>query len=552
MHFNDVDILEVLLAGNLINLEDAEEARLWAGQNHAPVASYFIQNDILTKNDMGKAVADYYNIVYADLDSRKPPAIQVRKIPEEIGLKYRAVLFDDGIEMVVASDFPAAEGFYEALEEAFPDRRIRLAYALSDEVDAALIHYRKPLDTRFSRIIEENTRVAPNILEEVFKDAITFRASDIHFEPLRETVVVRFRVDGVLREAGRIPFEHYENILNRIKVQSGLRIDRHRQAQDGSLQYLWKQNRYDMRISIIPTVRGEKIVTRVLSSYIEGLTLNNLGLNEKDQITLQAAAKKPFGMIIVSGPTGSGKTTSLYALLRMLNTPEVNITTIEDPVEYKVEGINQVQMNRQTDLTFAKGLRSIVRQDPDIILVGEIRDEETAEIAVNAALTGHLMLSSFHANDAATTIPRLLDMNVEPFLLSSTLELILSQRLVRKIHDDCKETYTLKKADLEKMHTGLSKYFPGVSTEVYRGAGCAECNHSGYEGRTAIFEMIPITRKMRELILENPSTQEVWRLAKKDGAISLFEDGVKKVKEGVTTIDELLRVSEPPYYEEKS
>ena len=410
------------------------------------------------------------------------------------------------------------------------------------------MHYQKPLETRFSKIIESKGRVAPELLEEIFEDALVYNASDIHFEPRPTDVLVRFRVDSVLHEAGRIPKEYYENILNRIKVQSGLRIDEHFAAQDGSLRYEEKDGTVvDMRTSIVPTIEGEKVVLRVLAAYVQGFSLGDLGLTPAHQELLEQAAGKPFGMILVTGPTGSGKTTTLYALLKLINSPDVNITTIEDPVEYKVLGVNQIQVNPQTNLTFAKGLRSIVRQDPDIILVGEIRDEETAEIAVNAALTGHLLYSTFHANDAATAIPRLLDMGIEPFLLASTLEVVVAQRLVRKICEHCKHSVIKSSSDFNtpQLKSTLS-YFEGKSITFYEGKKCETCGHTGYKGRTAIFEFIQITPEMQNLILHSPSTKEIWQLARKEGSRTLFEDGTEKVKAGVTTLEELLRVAEPP------
>jgi type II secretory ATPase GspE/PulE/Tfp pilus assembly ATPase PilB-like protein len=259
---------------------------------------------------------------------------------------------------------------------------------------------------------------------------------------------------------------------------------------------------------------------------------------------LDEAAHKPFGMILVAGPTGSGKTTTLYALLKLLNRSEVNITTIEDPVEYKMRGVNQIQVNPLVDLTFARGLRSIVRQDPDMILVGEIRDEETATIAVNAALTGHLLFSTFHANDAATAIPRLLDMGVEPFLLVSTLEVIIAQRLARKLCEHCRGSVTMSVQDLPK---GTEEFFGGKKkVTLYRGKGCPACGHSGYKGRTAIFELISMTDELRELVLKNPTTQQIMDCARAHGSRSMFEDGLEKVKIGATTLDELLRVAAPP------
>ena len=278
------------------------------------------------------------------------------------------------------------------------------------------------------------------------------------------------------------------------------------------------------------------------------MRIDDLGLHvslQKDQELFLKAAKKPFGMILVTGPTGSGKSTTLYALIKTLNHQSVNITTIEDPVEYKVTGINQIQVNTQTDLTFAKGLRSIVRQDPDIVLVGEIRDLETAEIAVNAALTGHLLFSTFHANDAATAIPRLLDMGVEPFMMASSLELVIAQRLVRKICTQCRISFTTTPSELEKMLLGAKRFFPDALS-LYKGKGCNNCGNTGYKGRTAIFEFIQVQGEMQELVLKSPSTSEITDLARKGGFHSLFEDGLDKVKNGITTIEELLRVALPP------
>ncbi|MFZ2881813.1 MAG: GspE/PulE family protein, partial [Candidatus Moraniibacteriota bacterium] len=357
------------------------------------------------------------------------------------------------------------------------------------------------------------------------EDALILNASDIHFEPQVDIVVIRFRVDGVLQEVGRIPKTYYDNMLNRIKVQANLRTDEHASAQDGAIHYENAENTADIRVSMVPILDGEKVVMRILSKYVRGFNLSSLGLSAENERILNEAVKKPFGMILVVGPTGSGKTTTLYSLIRMLNRTEVNIATIEDPVEYKIQGINQIQVNKETNLTFSQGLRSIVRQDPDIILVGEIRDDETVEISVNAALTGHLLFSTFHANDAETAIPRLLDMKIEPFLLASTIELIIAQRLVRRICENCRYSY------LEKKQT------------FYKGKGCDVCNNTGYKGRIAIFEFIQVTQEMQDLVLKHPSSNEIWKLAKKQGSKTLFEDGMEKVKNGTTTLEELRRVA---------
>ncbi|MFI5206317.1 MAG: GspE/PulE family protein, partial [Candidatus Paceibacterales bacterium] len=340
--------------------------------------------------------------------------------------------------------------------------------------------------------------------------------------------------------AGRIPKQYYENILNRVKVQSRMRTDEHFSAQDGAIRYEKNGTAIDLRVSVVPTIDGEKIVIRLLAQYMKSFALDDLGLSKKHQELILQAAQKPFGMILVTGPTGSGKTTTLYALIKYLNSPEINIITIEDPVEYKILGVNHIQVNNATNLTFAQGLRSIARQDPDVILVGEIRDRETADISVNAALTGHLLFSTFHANDSASAIPRFLEMGIEPFLLSSTLQLAVAQRLVRKICEKCR--YSYKESSPEVLHYFSDvKNMPGQPEMVlYKGKGCPNCSGTGYRGRTAIFEIINITVQMQDLILTNPSSQQIWQLAKSQGSEPLFVDGLEKVKNGITTIEELL------------
>jgi len=547
MRIKEDQLKKILLQSNYVTEEEIVKAEQYAKEHQTTLDAYFFTESILTKDLLGQAIAESFKVEYIDLNSNLPSSEQVLKISEEIAKKFRVVLSSEKKNvLIITTDDPEQKDLLTELNKVFPDKKIIIAYSLPEDIDAIFIYYQKPLETRFSKIIANQKRVAPEILDEIFSDALVYNASDIHFEPQNKDILVRFRMDGVLREAGRIPKEYYENILNRIKVVSGLRIDEHFAAQDGSMRFEKDGRIIDLRTSIVPTVEGEKIVLRVLFAYIQGLALGDLGLSAGDQEKLEEAVKKPFGMILVTGPTGSGKTTSLYALLKILNQPDVNITTIEDPVEYKMLGVNQIQTNLQTNLTFAKGLRSIVRQDPDIILVGEIRDEETAEITVNAALTGHLLLSTFHANDAATAIPRLLDMQVEPFLLASTLEIIIAQRLVRKICEKCRYSVDMTQLELSKKLKSSKQFFKEKTVTLYQGKGCPDCNNSGYKGRIAIFEFVQITPEMENLILKSPSTQQIWKLAHEQGSHTLFEDGIEKVKNGVTTLEELLRVAEPP------
>lgn len=544
-----VVLRELLVSKGYLEIYDVERAEKEAKERNISLTNYLQEAGLVTKDLLGQAYSELYHVPYADLNTNEPTKEQVLKIPEEIAKKFNVVLFSENEkEVIVTTNNPLAEGLLGSVSPHFPGRRIHVGYSLLEDIEVAFSNYRKTLSARLNSILDKDGSNAPAIFDEVLIEAFSNHASDIHLEPREREVVIRFRTDGVLREVGRLPKELYENILNRIKVMSGLRVDEHFGAQDGSIRYTLERDgrTFDMRTSIVPTIEGEKIVLRILASHVKGLALTDLGLSSGDQEKFRQAAHKPFGMILVTGPTGSGKTTTLYTLLKLLNKPGVNITTIEEPVEYRMSGINQIQVNPKTNLTFAKGLRSVVRQDPDVILVGEIRDKETAEIAVNAALTGHLLLSTFHANDAATAIPRLMDMGVQPFLISSTIELIVAQRLARKICERCRYSIDVSHADIAKKHKVLGKFFSEKTTTLYQGKGCDACGGTGYRGRTAIFELISVTPEIQELILKNPSSVEIWNIAKKQGVRSMFQDGLDKVRAGVTTLEELQRVAELP------
>ncbi len=547
MNLDDPKIKDILLKEDFVTEEDIKGAEEFIKKHdEISLVDYLLLERLITRELLGEAIAEFFKIPYWNLTVRQPVRDQVLRLPENISKIKRIVLLaEDEKSITITSDIPEQQSLPE-LKKLFKGKDIILNYSLPEEIEDIFVHYRKPLETRFNNIIKQQKEIAPEIIDAILEDAVTYKTSDIHFEPQENEAVVRFRIDGMLREAGRVPKEYYEYILNRTKVQARLRIDEHFTPQDGAIRHITPKGAIDMRVSITPTIDGEKICIRLLSQYVQNFTLASLGFSPTNQKLIGKAIRKPFGMILTTGPTGSGKTTTLYALLKILHRPEINITTIEDPVEYKIIGVNQIQTNVQANLTFAEGLRSIVRQDPDIILVGEIRDAETVEIAVNAALTGHLLLSTFHANDAATAIPRLLDMGVEPFLLASTLEILVAQRLVRKLCPVCRYSIPINMREIRKILPYAAYYFPGKQRSLYRAKGCNSCGNSGYKGRTAIHEVIQITPEMENLILENPSTQQIWDLARKQGAKSLFEDGLEKVKRGVTTLKELLRVASPP------
>lgn len=536
----------ILLKESYISKEDSETAEK-AAHDSVGYIEYLIRQEVLTKSLLGQAIAEAYKLPFVDLSSNLSIKDNVTLVPEEDARALRLVVVKtDDATVQVATDIPPEKLESQKILALFNGKKVRLAYTLPEYIDNAFELYVRPLATRFSEIISRSDRVAPEIVDEIIRDALNFKTSDIHFEPHGEEVVVRFRVDGSLREAGRLPKTYYENILNRIKVESGMRIDEHLTSQDGAMQRRSETQQVDLRVSLIPTVEGEKIVMRVLGSYVAGLSFADVGFGEAHREVIERSIAKPFGMILTVGPTGSGKTTTLYSLLKLLNKNDVNITTIEDPVEYKMAGTNQIQVRANSNMTFAKGLRSIVRQDPDIILVGEIRDQETAEISVNAALTGHLLLSSFHANDAATAIPRLVDMGIEPFLLSSTLEIIIAQRLARRICPHCRYSLPVKDAikTMKAHRMNWDAYFKKDDI-VYAGKGCNVCGGSGYYGRIALFEIIEITPEMQELMLHSPTTRQIEELARKQQSAPMFEDGIEKVKLGMTTLSEIMRVVPP-------
>ncbi len=371
--------------------------------------------------------------------------------------------------------------------------------------------------------------------------AYSTRASDIHIEPTEENVVVRFRIDGILKDAFSFSKELQSEVVSRIKVLSGLKTDIHHIPQDGRFKAKMEDaGEVDVRISIAPTYYEENVVMRILAETAQKFSLEDLGFSTKQFRVIQKAIRRPYGMILANGPTGSGKTTTLYTIIKVLNTREVSIITIEDPIEYSVDGITQIPMNIQAGLTFANGLRSILRQDPNVIMVGEIRDPETANIAVNAALTGHLMLSTLHTNDAATTFPRLLDMGIAPFLVASTVNIVIAQRLVRKACLNCRKQRGLSIADIEHLGDIAKDY---LTKKVYAvGDGCDKCDGLGYKGRAGIYEVLEVNDEIRSLISNKASASQIKNAAIENGMKTIVEDSLKKAEEGFTTIEEVLRI----------
>lgn len=381
------------------------------------------------------------------------------------------------------------------------------------------------------------------LVQALVEQAHHLHASDIHLDPTRECLRVRLRIDGVLTDFRDIPKEISLECVSRIKVLAGLRTDEHQAPQDGRFRHSLPSGEFiDVRVSIAPTYHGENAVLRLLASHADDHRLSELGFSAKAISLIERAIRNPNGMILATGPTGSGKTTTLYTLIKQLNNPSVSIVTIEDPIEYSIDRIEQIQVNARSGLTFATGLRSILRQDPDIIMVGEIRDSETAGIAVNTALTGHLLLSTLHTSDAATTLPRLIDMGIDPYLVSSTINLAIGQRLVRKICAGCISEITITPSIAEALASlPLNTPFR-VGEPLYSGAGCDACSNSGYVGRISINEVLCADAKVKDAILRRASASELRAIAVGNGMTTMLEDGAQKVRDGQTTIEEILRV----------
>ena len=464
----------------------------------------------------------------------------------------------------VAMEDPSDLKVIEFLER-YLKVRIKPFLAKPSDLEVGYAIYNRQLAENFKKIIQENIQNSFFIKEEKMEDvanavpvvaivenfisyALSLRTSDIHIEALEDGVLVRFRIDGVLHEILRISKEVLPSILARIKLLAALKIDEHYKPQDGRLNYKVGDEKIDIRVAIMPTLYGEKVVMRLLSAAQKPLSLEELGLMDDMVVKVKDSMKKSYGMILVCGPTGSGKTTTLYSILNMLNQPEVNIVTVEDPIEYYIKYVNQTQINSQAGISFASVLRAFLRQDPNIIMIGEIRDSETAEIAVNAALTGHLVLSSLHTNDAPTVVPRFMDMKIPNFLVAAVLNIIIAQRLVRKICLNCIESYvpTQDMVDSLKVQVkelNLQETDLKIAQNLYKGRGCIVCNNTGYQGRMGIYEILDVDNEVRSLINSaNFSLGALIDLAKKKGMVSMFEDGLRKVELGLTTIEEVLRV----------
>ena len=578
MHVSDGELREFIADSGLVAKKDIDAAAEEAKKRGQSVGDVLVSRGALAEDALRRIQAYVFGIPFVNLKEYRIPAEVLALIPEPIARTHNIIAYKknaDSLEvaMLDVEDLPSVDSVRKKTG-------LKILSRLTDteSIKHALLLYQKSLKDEFGDIISSEAgkiravaeggkelsgddlkKMAEDlpivrIVDTLLRHAIVQDASDIHIEPLETEVLVRYRIDGILHDAMTLPKPSAAGIVARIKVLSNLKLDEKRLPQDGRFKMETESERVSFRVSILPTFFGEKIVMRLLRETGEGFTLDTLGFHGENMERIHGALKATTGIILVSGPTGSGKTTTLYTMLDILNTPDVNISTIEDPIEYQMQRVNQTQVNPQIGFTFANGLRSLVRQDPDIIMVGEIRDGETASLAINAALTGHLVLSTIHTNSAAGAIPRLIDMGVEPFLLVSTLRIIIGQRLVRKLCEG-KEEYAADEAVRAKV-AGDAEFQAALQAlrdekvvksgatvddlQFYRPTPSAECA-DGYKSRIGIHEVLAVSPAIREIILRASTIDALEAQAKKEGMLTMLEDGLYKAARGITSLEEVLR-----------
>ena len=563
-----IDVLKKLTVENeLISEENFDLALKESQRTSTNILDILVSKNYITKDYLNKVISQYLNIPYIDLKGINLSTEILHLLPEDIARTYGAVTIGTNNNKIqVALADPTNLETIKFLEK-YLQKQLEIYLTDEDDLQIAFSKYRQELMTNFRKIIENQiialgrlgkeidvAKVASavpiiSIVDNVISYAAALNASDIHLEILADSMLIRFRIDGILREIAYLPSEIHPAIIARIKILANLQIDEHSKPQDGRIKYKRGNEVFDIRVAVMPTFYGEKITMRLLLSGLKPLSFQELGMTSEQIAMVEKNIKKTFGMVLSTGPTSSGKTTTQYSILSYLNKPEVNIVTIEDPIEYELRYINQTQVNPKAGIDFASGLRAFLRHDPNIIMVGEIRDFDTADVSTNAALTGHLVLSTLHTNDAPTAIPRLVDMGVPPFLVSATLNIVMAQRLVRRICPDCIESYEIDDLTKEAIISQVKQLGEerlvsfSMPEMLYRGKGCRNCNYTGYRGRLAIFEMLDVDSDIRNYIVRKDFTLDGLKkiMAQKEMK-TMFEDGLDKAKLGQTTVQEILRV----------
>ena len=564
---------ELLFKEKLITQADWDSSHTNAKRRRRGVEEVIIERGFVSETYLYELISSFLKVPLVNLRTTKVDETALRMIPEELARQARCVVFakDEQRQAVkVACVDPTNQTDLALVSQALglnmalhytSERSFRFAMRLynSNAKEELLKIINEYVESSKGQVLASIDLPIVKIFDIVLEYALLEQASDIHIEPLSDAVLVRFRVDGELQDKIELPLSVKDALIARIKILSNLKIDEHRVPQDGRLSFKIDEEEESARVSVIPTLYGEKLVMRLLSEEAQNFNLQNVGLSKANLETVMKNIQKTFGMILVVGPTGSGKTTTLYAVLNILNTEDVNISTIEDPIEYGIRRVNQTQVNTVAGYTFAGGLRALLRQDPDVIMIGEIRDGETAQIAVRAALTGHLVLSTLHTNNAAGAAPRILDMGVEPFLAASTINIVIAQRLVRRICIECITSFILsgneikglsKEYDLHAILARLQKlgvvdksvqHFSELT--FYKGKGCSRCHHTGYLGRVGVMELLVNSHAVQQATIAHSSADKIQEIAVSEGMVTIFDDAMQKAILGVTTLEEVLRVA---------
>lgn len=567
MHITEEKLKDMLSKSGMVEEEAFASAKKEALRFDQTIPNVLIGRGDITEKFLVELLEPYFGAPIIDLKKVTISTEVLELIPETYAKSKDVIIFEYDKEKRIVKAAMLDPLDYDTIEflRAKLSAWIEVHLTTPASLKYGLKQYKKEFGVKFSQVISLNVKeflavgdttdlnkmaeAVPiiTILNSIIDNAVDSNASDIHFEPMKKNVLVRYRIDGILHEILNLHKLIEPILVARVKVLANLQIDEHRLPQDGRFRFdIDTGNAVDVRVNVMPMMHGEKVEMRLLKSSARPLTLEELGIASDIVPIVLEEIKKPHGMILVTGPTGHGKTTTLYAILHILNTPKVNITTIEDPIEYEIPRINQTQVNTKSGITFANGLRSILRQNPDIIMVGEIRDNDTVDIAVHAALTGHLVLSSLHTNDAPAALPRLLDMGAAAFLLASTVNLVIAQRLIRKLCNSCIESYRIspeiKRLITAQINLTDDTHIRKIPETLFESKGCKACGDSGFQGQIGIFEVLRITESIKTLLMKHTSAGEMRRQAIKEGMVTMFEDGLKKAEKGITSIEEVLRV----------
>ena len=529
---------DILIDGGLITPTQLQQALTYGSERGIKLGQALQELGFVNEIAVAKTLSTQLKIPFVDLEKIVIDPEIVTAVPELLARKHKVIAIGrKPDELLIAFSDPLNIFAIDEISKQIKEKLVTCV-AVESRIVAAIdrLYTSGMAESRPDESEEESEAVSA--INDLLLQAVRAEASDIHIEPSETSVRVRMRIDGVLRSSREFAVEMHPSLISRIKIMGRMDIGERRKPQDGRFEIPVSGRSFDVRVSTLPTNDGEKAVMRLLDKSKVKINLRKLGFEASQQAAFENHLQHPHEIILVTGPTGSGKTTTLYAALNYINSVEKNIVTVEDPVEYELKGVNQVQVNPKADLTFGSALRSILRQDPDVVMIGEIRDVETSEIAIQAALTGHLVLSTLHTNDSCGAVTRLIDMGIPPFLISSALGLVIAQRLVRLLCPDCKETFAAPAALQKELGLEVRE-----DRTIYRGKGCAKCDDSGYRGRLAIYEILNVTKGLEELIMKRASSHELYRQALNDGMISLRKSGIAKVLEGVTSVDEVMRVT---------